>query len=138
MGSYQRSSVMTFVKGQSGNPAGRPIGSRNKVNRDLPRNVIHFEAEEPLCEGSSDLTREAMAQATRGTASAMKVCFDRLLPMGRNRPMTITLPDVDTPDYVGAAVTVILEALSEGELTVTEANGLMAFVDRTARLLAYR
>ena len=129
---------MPFVKGQSGNPAGRPIGSRNKVNRDLPRNVINFDAEEALVDGGGNLTHEIMAQARSGTASAMKVCFDRLLPMGRNRPMTITLPGVDTADYIGAAVTVVLEALSEGELTMTEANALVAFIDRTARLLAYR
>ena len=89
---------MPFVKGQSGNPTGRPIGCRNKVNRDLPRNVVHFESEEALVDGGADLTREVMAQAKTGTAAAMKVCFDRLLPMGRNRPMTITLPGVDTPD----------------------------------------
>jgi len=137
-GGYGKCIVAPFVKGQSGNPAGRPIGARNKVNRDLPRNVVHFESEEALVDGGGDLTREVMAQAKSGTAAAMKVCFDRLLPMGRNRPMTITLPGVDTPDYIGAAVTVVLEELSEGELTMTEANSLIAFIDRTARLLAYR
>src|SRR5689334_9849848 len=135
-GGYVKCIIAPFVKGQSGNPAGRPIGARNKVDRGLPRNVINFDAEGALADGGADLTREIMAQAKSGTASAMRLCMDRMLPMGRNRPMTIALPGVDTPDYIGAAVTVVLDALAEGELTVTEANGLIAFVDRTARLLA--
>jgi hypothetical protein len=59
-----------WVKGQSGNPAGRPAGCRNKATR----------AAELYLDGESEaLVRKAVEEALAGGAVAMKLCLDRTI-----------------------------------------------------------
>lgn len=118
---------MPFVKGQSGNPAGRPLGSRNKVNR---------EAEAALEAAGGGLVDRIIDHAGAGHPTAMRLCMDRMLPMGRHRPVAIALPPVDTPDYAGAAAAEICRALAEGNISIDEAKALIGVAERAARLLA--
>src|SRR5580704_7690649 len=58
-----------FPKGQSGNPAGRKRGSKNKSTL----------AAQILLEGEAEaLTRKAVEVAMGGNALALKLCLDRL------------------------------------------------------------
>ena len=60
-----------FVKGRSGNPRGRPAGSRNK--KTLAAAV--------LLEGESEaLTRKAVELALEGDPTALRLCIERILP----------------------------------------------------------
>jgi hypothetical protein len=60
---------MPFEKGQSGNPAGRPRGSRNRA-------AILFEN---LLEGDSEaIARKAIELAKEGDIAAIRICLDRL------------------------------------------------------------
>jgi hypothetical protein len=118
---------MPFVKGQSGNPAGRPLGSRNKVNR---------EAEAALEAAGGGLVDRIIDHAGAGHPTAMRLCMDRMLPMGRHRPVAIALPPVDTPDYAGAAAAEICRALAEGNISIDEAKALIGVAERAARLVA--
>ena len=63
---------MPFQPGQSGNPAGRPVGSRNKVNRDL---------DEAFSAGGAELIVCILERAKAGDPAAMRLCMDRALPM---------------------------------------------------------
>jgi hypothetical protein len=59
--------IMQFQKGQSGNPAGRPRGSRNKTTV-LLQNLLEGEAEE--------IARKAIEMAKAGDMGAIRVCMD--------------------------------------------------------------
>ena len=118
---------MPFVKGQSGNPSGRPIGSRNRFTREMV---------EALEQRGLPLLDAIVNHAHAANPAAMRLCLDRLAPMGKHRPSSINLPPVDTPQYAVSALTEIQRALGAGEITTDEAARLVDFVGRAARVLA--
>ena len=65
-----------FVKGQSGNPAGKPQGCRNHATRTA----------ETLLDGEAEaLTRKAVTLALGGNALALRLCLDRVIAPRRDR-----------------------------------------------------
>ena len=72
----------SFKAGQSGNPAGRPKGSRNKATL----------AAEALLEGELEaIIRKLLEKAKEGDSSALRLCLDRLMPPRRDRSVTFDL-----------------------------------------------
>src|SRR5215468_4865852 len=116
---------MPFVKGQSGNPAGRPVGPRNKFTSEM---------HDALEECGLPLIQRLMELAGEGNTGAMRQCLDRL--MGRHRPCAVQLPAPDSPSYVLDALIEIHRALGAGEIATDEASRLVDLVGRTARVLA--
>ena len=118
---------MPFVNGQSGNPAGRPVGSRNKFTRAL---------DEAFQKDGFAVVDTIMEYAQNANPAAMRLCLDRLVPKGRDRPGSIALPPADTADFPKVAVDTIYRALAESEITIDEADRLIGLAERTTRLLA--
>jgi hypothetical protein len=116
---------MPFVKGQSGNPAGRPRGCRNKANRDLD---IELDGE------ATHIARSFVSKAKDGDPTAMRLVAQRVMPVGRERPVEIDLPPLRSAEDRPAAVAVIQQALCEGEITIREASALLNFVDQALGL----
>jgi hypothetical protein len=91
-----------FAKGQSGNPAGRPQGSRHAVSLAI----------DALLEGDAEkLTRKAIEMALSGDGTAMRLCFDRLSPPRRDRPIQFALPKLETAADAKAAAAAIVQAV---------------------------
>ena len=104
-----------FKPGQSGNPAGRPRGARNRVTCAI----------ESLLEGEAEaLTRKAIERALEGDAAALRLCLDRLAPPRRDRPTPFDLPTVREAADCRDAFAAIIAATAEGELTPSEAATL--------------
>lgn len=104
-----------FVKGQSGNPAGRRPGSRNRATL----------AAEILLQGQSEaLTQTAVERALAGSDFALKICLDRILAPRRERTVRFALPPIDSPADLAAALGAIAAAVAEGALTPGEACNL--------------
>lgn len=73
-----------FRRGESGNPAGRPIGARHKATV----------AAEALLDGEAErLTRKVLEMALAGDIVAMRLCLERILPPRRERPVRFKLPE---------------------------------------------
>jgi len=66
-----------FSKRTSGNPAGRPPGSRNRAAL-LMESMLEDAAEE--------LTSKVIEMASNGDISALRLCFERLFPPARTVP----------------------------------------------------
>jgi hypothetical protein len=110
---------MTFAKGQSGNPAGRPRGARNK------RTIL---AEKLFDEHAEELTRTAIQLANKGHAAALHVCMDRVFPRGKHRPVCFELRPIATGADALAAMGDIVQAVADGDLTAPEAAELSKMV----------
>ena len=109
-----------FRAGESGNPAGRPKGSRNHATRML-EDLLEREAEQ--------IGRMLVTKAKDGDLTAARIVMDRILPVRRDKPVSFQVPRIakiaDVPMAMGAIVT----AVASGELTPSEAANLSSMVD---------
>ena len=104
-----------FVKGQSGNPAGRRPGCRNKATL----------AAEALLDGEAEgLSRLALARAFAGSDLALKLCLDRILAPRRERFVHFAMPPIRDAGDLAAAAGAITAAVAAGALTPGEACDL--------------
>lgn len=115
-----------FVKGQSGNPAGKPPGCRNQATRIA----------EALLDGEVEaLTRTAVARALDGDASALRLCFDRIIAPRRARPVHIDLPPIMDAADIAAAMAAITAAVADGTITPGEGAEVGMVVETYLRAL---
>jgi hypothetical protein len=77
-----------FRKGQSGNPAVRPPGSRNRATSMVPN----------LLEGAAEnIAKRAAQLAEEGNVAAIRICMNRLSPVGQHNPVAFELPPIHSP-----------------------------------------
>jgi F0F1-type ATP synthase gamma subunit len=119
--------VMQFQKGQSGNPAGRPRGSRNKTTMIL-QSLLEGEAEE--------IARKAIEMAKAGDMAAIRVCMDRLASIRRKDPIAFELPPVDKASDSVAAMAAVVAAVAAGDLTTDEAAEMAKIINAYVCALA--
>src|ERR1700730_13409490 len=97
-----------FQKGQSGNPAGRPKGARN-------RSTVAAEA---LLEGEAEaLTRKPIELARAGDATAIRMCIERLVPPRKDRTICLELPAINGIGDANRAAGAVLTAVADGTIT---------------------
>jgi hypothetical protein len=116
---------MTFQRGESGNPAGRAVGSRNKKT---------LAVEAALFDHAEALVKNLVDRAMAGEPAAMRLAMERVLPAGRGRPLPIDLPPVRSAEDAQAAAAVIMAALKEGAISAREAVDLLRVVEGLTRL----
>jgi hypothetical protein len=97
-----------FQKGQSGNPEGRPNGSRNAATLAL----------ETLLDGQAQaLTQKAIDVALTGDIPALRLCLDRILPPRKDSPVAFDLPEMRTLNDAVPAMGALVKAVGQGDLT---------------------
>jgi uncharacterized protein DUF5681 len=117
---------MPFQPGQSGNPAGKPPGTRNKATR----------AFEAMLDGEGeDITRKVIELAKNGHDSAMRLCVTRLCPPRRDRPAPFDMPRMATTADAVKAAAAIVDGLATGELTPIEAAALTKVIESFTKAL---
>jgi hypothetical protein len=115
-----------FQKGQSGNPGGRPLGSRNKTTL----------AVDALLDGEAEtLTRKAIEKAKDGDITALRLCLDRIAPVRKDRPVTFNLPAIGGATDAAKASAALLAAVSDGKITPSEAAEIGRLLETYVRTL---
>src|SRR5439155_27099656 len=83
----------------------------------------------------SELVSALSQRARAGDTKALRVCLDRVLPRGLDRPVQFALPRIECVEDARRAGADIVEAVASGELTPREADGLLRVVSRLAAML---
>ena len=113
-----------WKKGQSGNPAGKPQGMRNKATMM----VLSL-----MEEGAEEITKAVIDAAKGGDLMAARLVIERLAPPLRERPINIDLPDTRTAEGCVEAQGSILQAVGMGELLPNEGATLAGIVENRRR-----
>jgi Family of unknown function (DUF5681) len=106
---------MPFQKGQSGNPAGRPRGSRNRAS---------IRMQEMLEEKAEALVNKVVELAMGGNIAALRLCLDRLVPERKNEALSCEMPPLARAADAVAAIGGIASAAVAGDVTADEAAKL--------------
>lgn len=115
-----------FQPGQSGNPAGKPKGTRNYATRMVLS----------LMEGNVEAITQAVIDAARqGDLAAAKLVIERIAPPMRERPIEIDLPATLTAEGISAAQSAIVQAVGAGELLPGEGTALAAIIESKRKAL---
>jgi Family of unknown function (DUF5681) len=101
-----------FVRGHSGNPAGRPRGCRDHVNRA---------AQMLLAGEGAALTRRAIELALDGDPAALRLCLERVLGPCRERAVEFEMPPIRSAGDLAAAMSAVTAATAQGAITPREA-----------------
>lgn len=109
-----------FAKGQSGNPSGRPRGSRNRATALV----------EALLDGEAEaLGRKILDLALAGDTVALRLCLDRIVPPRREREVTFSLPPLNSATDAATAAASILRAVAAGEILPGQAAVLGQLIE---------
>ena len=108
-----------FAPGQSGNPAGKPKGARNKTTLAI----------EAMLAGEADaLARTAIEMAKAGDGPALRMCLDRLAPPRKDAPVCFDLPAIKSVADAVKASSALLSAVAGGDVTPHEAARIMSLL----------
>jgi Family of unknown function (DUF5681) len=110
---------MKFPPGQSGNPAGRPLGARNK--KTIAMQAVFAATQD-------ETAKMIVARAQGGNSTARRICAERT-------PPELELPPVRCAADAQKALDMVIEAFGRGEITVREFPCLLGAVDRMTRVV---
>lgn len=107
--------MASYAKGQSGNPAGRRHGSRNKAS---------LLCDQIGTDDAADIVKAMAQKAKQGDPECARVILSRVWQPRRGRGVKFTMPAISTPGDVVAAIAGITQQVAAGELSLEE--GAMA------------
>jgi hypothetical protein len=115
-----------FLPGQSGNPAGKKPGTRNRATA----------LREALKDGEdAAAARIVIDKALAGDAVAARFIVDRLMPRPRSRTIELDLPQGAGAADILAASNATIAAMAAGEITPDEALTVTRVLDGRLRAL---
>jgi len=109
-----------FHKGQSGNPAGKPRGAKNRSS---------LVAERLFADEIQEICGSVIAQAKAGNMQAAKIILDRVLPPIKDKPIQIDLPNMTSSSDLLKAMECITFALGSGQISPLEGESIVRIVD---------
>jgi hypothetical protein len=119
-----------FQKGVSGNPAGKPRGTKSRANQLIDK--LFSANPEDL-----EAIVRATVKAARGAEPwAVEAILKRCWIPPKGRLLKFPLPPIKTLEHVAAAQSGLLQAVANGQITSAESVELSAVVERIGKALA--
>jgi hypothetical protein len=113
-----------FVKGQSGNPKGKPKGVRHTATQ------VSY----ALMEGNlEEVLATVIERAKSGDIAACKMVLDKVLPNTKDRLIALEIPLINDLNDVGNAQAEILQAVANGSITPNEGERVASIFEARRR-----
>ena len=116
-----------FQKGQSGNPSGKPPGTRNRTTTL---------AEKLMQDDARDIVKVVLEAAKGGDMTAARLVLERIAPVRKGRPVYFDLPPVNTAADIAAAMAALTTAMASGDLTPDEAATVASVLEMRRKTMA--
>jgi hypothetical protein len=114
-----------FKPGNGGGP-GRPAGSRNRATLLLDK----------IADGdAAEILRKQLEKAKDGDARAAELILGRVWPARKSRPISLTLPPMDTAADIVRALGTIADAVAGGEITPDEGQAVAGVLEIKRRAI---
>ncbi len=113
---------MTFKKGKSGNPKGRPKGIKD-------RRVMHREF---LESHAKNLMKKAVEMALEGDGAALRLCLERVVPAIKARDEPVEIGELK--GSLTEQGTQIMVAMASGKVSPGEATNMLQALSSVARV----
>ena len=104
--------------------AGRPKGALNRTTL-AARALLDHEAEQ--------ITRRCVEMAKAGDTTALRLGLERLVPVARDEPVRLDLPEVTDATSGVEALQKLIRASAEGRLTPLQASSISGLVAQHLR-----
>ncbi|CAE6946299.1 hypothetical protein R69608_05540 [Paraburkholderia nemoris] len=112
-----------FKKGQSGNPAGKPRGAKDK--RTALRELLQPRA--------AELVEKAVTLALAGDTTALRICIDRIIPTIKAKDAPISISGLS--GSLAEQGQAVLSAMAAGIITPDESNAVMQAIAAQVRIV---
>src|SRR5690242_14300920 len=109
-----------FRPGKSGNPAGKPKGTRHTATQL---------AEKLMEDDIGNVVQAVLMAAQSGDMTAARLVLDRIAPPRKGRAIKLDLPVIETAADVVAALSKTVTAMGEGEITPDEAATVAGVIE---------
>ena len=116
-----------FKKGQSGNPKGKPKGTRNKAT---------IAAKDLFEQNSETITQKIIDLDLTGDITALKLCLDRICPPIKAQAQHIKIDSIEDSNLTDT-VTRILNEVTQGNIAPdigSQLIGSLAVIARTEEI----
>jgi hypothetical protein len=126
-------------------PRGRPFEPGNRYGKGRPkgsRNKTTVIAQQILDQYAESLISQGIILAGKGNAPLVKLFLEHILPVRRDNPVRLKLPEIETVRDLGSAGSVIVKNVASGKITPQEADKITDVLEKhrkgleTAELLA--
>lgn len=115
-----------FQRGRSGNPNGRPAGSRSKV-------LLALDA---LGEGEAEeIVRAMVEKAKEGDATAARTILDRVWPPRKGARLQFDLPEVAKAEDLPGAIAAVTRQVAGGEISPDEGAAIVSLLEAHRKAL---
>lgn len=94
---------------------------------------------EALLDGEAEaIVRKAIEKAKDGDTVALRLCLERLVPIRKDRPLSLPVPPINSAADAVSAVSALVAAVAAGEVTPSEAAELSKLVESYIKSLEVR
>jgi hypothetical protein len=109
-----------FKPGQSGNPAGKPKGTRA---------AIYAQLDGLAAAAGPEILQALVDKAKEGDARAADILLRRAWPERKGRPLRFSMPELSGPAGLVEAMSAVTAGVANGDLTPDEATAIASVVE---------
>lgn len=117
-------STSKFQPGRSGNPKGRPKGSKNRNKRLM----------DALEKDLPQLVAATKKKALTGDVAALRLLLERLIPVKKSESSTVVIKNFDKAKTLTEKANVIVDAIANGLVPPDVGTSLIAALGNMAKI----